>query len=217
MAMTGSDLAEAIRSEMGFSLPVSGALVCWGDGVVDEIQNGLVNNSAGTITGDCPPGGGALSNGAGNSGVVSNIDATAMASAIRTCNTEYTFISTELQEFCEEIRDHIQTSGIVIFASGDITGTCGNTIISPGILSSGKGINGKITNLEGNTLATNIHNRVYPSLTGPTSLLIDFCTALINYVEGNAEVLYASGSVEGDCPAGGGALLNGKGTNGIIL
>ena len=211
--MVASAMADAIRSGMGFPLPVSTQLQGWAAGVIAAIQAGQVNNAAGTITGTCPPGG-PLTLGTGANGVISGISASSMASQV-VSGAGYPFTSSELSTFCTQIVQHIETSGVVVFTSGNVTGVCTNSIVSSGSLTAGTGMNGQITSLSGSTLASLIHSAVgYPgSVSGP---LTQFCTAMVDYIMDNAVVSYTSGNVTGSCPAGGGALSGGTGINGTI-
>jgi hypothetical protein len=120
--------------------------------------------------------------------------------------------TTELSAFCAQIALHVMTSGLVSFASGDITGTCTNTPLSPGPLAGGAGANGKISGLSGSTLATLVQAAVgYPNVSAP---LTAFCTAICNYIMANAVVSYTT--VTGLCPTGGGPLSLGTGIGGTV-
>jgi hypothetical protein len=211
--MVGANLADSIRSTMGFPTPVSTQLTGWGTAIVNELTgHGLVNNASGTITGTCPPSS-PLSSGAGTGGLISGLSGSRLASAVATA-AGYGSVSSELSAFGAQIVAHIQTSGIVTFTSGEITGTCTNTPISPGPLADGAGSGGKISGLSGSMLATLIQGAAgYPSV---SAQLTNFCTAIVNYIMTNASVTYASGDVEGVCPTGGGSLSAGTGVNGTI-
>lgn len=212
--MVPSAMADAIRSAMGFPLPVSAELTGWATGVIGEITGfGKVNNAAGTITGTCAPGS-PLSSGAGAGGLISALSGSRMATAVEG-DAGYPSVSSELTAFCAQIVLHIQTAGIVSFTSGGITGTCTDTPLSPGPLVGGAGSGGKISGLSGSVLAAAIHGAVgYPG--SVSAQLTNFCTAIVNYIQSNAEVSYASGTVTGVCPTGGGSLSGGAGANGTI-
>lgn len=218
MPLVGSDLANQIRGDMGFPTPTSSQLIGWGGAVVQHIQTGIVEHASGDVTGTVPASGGPLSNGAATNGVISGLSGSGLASLV-SAQAGYPGVSPQLQSYCEEIVNHIQNVGLVEFDPGNITGICTNTITPggpvPGTLTAGAGIDGVITSLNGPQLADNIHSAVgYPgSTSGP---LIQFCTALTTYIMDNAQVEYASGSVTGTCPAGGGSLQNGAGLGGII-
>lgn len=215
MAMTGAGMAEAIRVAMGFPLPVSSQLTGWGNGVVGHIQSDAeVSHSSGDVTGTCPPSGGPLTGGAADNGAISGMTPGDMATEVMT-EAGYPSVSSELTAFCEEIVDHIETFGVVEFGSGDITGTCTNTPVSPGSLAAGEGSSGFIKDLDGDTLADSIHTAAgYPGVT--STPLKNFCNAIVDYIMDNAEVTYSSGDVTGTCPAGGGPLTAGAASNGAI-
>lgn len=211
MALVASDLAEKIRSDMGYPSPASGQLEGWADGVITEIKNAVVNHSL--VTGTCPPTGGPLQSGTADNGVITGIDSTAMASNIKDA-AGYPSISGKLQTFCDEIANHIMT-GFVKFDSGGITGTCTNTISTPGALAGGAGNSGYIYGLSGSTLASNIHSASgYPG--SVSDKLTQFCTAFTDYIMNNSDVQYSSGTVNGVCPSGGGPLSGGTALGGTI-
>ncbi|NIT99515.1 MAG: hypothetical protein GWN01_00780 [Nitrosopumilaceae archaeon] len=212
MSLTGSDLADSIRIDMNFPTPTSTQLIGWGKGVVQHIQTGQVDHAL--VTGDTAPGA-PLANGAAIGGIISGLDGASMASLVQT-EAGYPNVSSELSAFCQEIVNHIQSSGLVNFDPGQITGQCTSTPLSPGPLTNGAGTGGIITGLDGNTLAGAIHGSAgYPGSTSPE--LVTFCTAIVNYVMDNAEIEYTPGSVVGTCPAGGGPLQGGAATGGTIL
>lgn len=213
-------LAERIRSEMGFPTPVSAQLLGWATGVIGEITaNAKVNNAPGTITGTVPPAGGALISGAGMMGLISAMVGSSMATKV-VAAVPYPFVSTQLTKFCVEIVSHIQTLGTVNFDAGNITGICTNAILPPAILvpgslTNGAGAMGYIIGLNGPVLAAAIHASVgYPG--SVSTRLTQFCTAITGYIMDNAVVTYASGTVTGTCPGGGGSLGSGAGSNGTI-
>jgi hypothetical protein len=213
--MVPSAMADSIRSSMGFPTPVSAQLTGWATGIIGELTgHGLVNNATGTITGTCAPGS-PLSSGAGAGGLISGLSGSRMATSVEG-SAGYPSVSSELSAFCAQIVLHIQTAGIVTFTSGGITGTCTDTPLSPGPLVGGAGSGGKISGLSGSVLASAIHGAAgYPgSVSTP---LTNFCTAIVNYIMANASVSYASGSVTGLCPTGGGSLSAGTGVNGTMV
>lgn len=209
--MVGTDLAEAIRVAMGFPTPVSAQLIGWSNAVVQHVQTGIVNNTSGTVTGDAPPSGGSLSNGAADNGMISGLNGPTLANLVATM-AGYGYVTSQLTIFCNEIVSHIMTLGRVEFASGDIQGSCSNTLLSPGVLT-GTGADGFIKSLNGPVLAQAIHDAIgYPG--SLSARLTQFCTAIVNYIMDNAVVAYAS--VTGVCPAGGGAITAGTASGGTI-
>lgn len=213
MAMTGSGLADFIRSSMGFPTPVSDQLTGWGTGVVTHIQTaGLVNNAPGTIVGITAPGA-PLSAGAGIGGLITGLVGPALATSI--CSNSggtYPSPTSQLSAFCAQITLHIMAFGIVSFAPGDITGTCTNTPLTPGPLAGGAGANGKISGLSGSALAALVAPAIGQA--SASSELTAFCTAICDYIMNNAVVSYST--VVGVCPPGGGPLAAGAGIGGTI-
>lgn len=215
MTLNNDDLALKIHNDMGFTGAVSNQLKGWAKAVIDElINNGMVNNASGTITGTCPSSGGPLQNGTSSNGIISGLNATNLASAIVN-NAGYGYLTPQVTDFSTEIVNHLM-SGLVAFSSGNITGTCTNTLTNPGTLINGTGSNGTISGLNGTTLATAIHNMVFSMHAGPTPKLIQFCTAFTDYIMTNAIITYSSGNVTGSCSSGGGPLSGGMGVNGTI-
>lgn len=210
------DLAQAIATAQSRGT-VSPELVGWATGVIQEITtNAKVSNASGTITGTVPAAGGSLTNGAGTNGMIASMIASSMAHFVVTATARYAPGATpRLTNFCKAIVDHIQNDGRVTFTSGNITGNCTNSISTPGILASGAGIQGKISALNGTTLANLVAtDDPYPS-TSPE--LIQFCTAVTTYIMANADVTYAAGNVTGTAPAAGGTLNSGAASGGTIL
>lgn len=212
--MTGSALASAIQSAMGFPDPLSAQLSGWGSGVVAEIQaNALVAFASGNVVGICPSSGGALTAGAASGGVISGISGASMAPRVATA-ANYGSVDATLTTYCDQIASHIMTSGRVSFSSGSITGTCTNTSSNPGSLTTGAGSSGTISGLDGTTLANLISAAMGYGST--SSDLTNFCKGICDYIQGNAVVSLSSGNVTGTCPAGGGALLDGSASSGTI-
>lgn len=214
MAMTGFGLAERIRSDMGYPAPVSKQLIGWGTGVVEHIQKAaIVNHLPGTITG-VTAAGSSLAAGAGlPAGIISAMSGSEMAELV-VRYAGYGSVSEQLRCFCGEIVRHIETQGKVKFDSGNITGQCTSTLLSPGPLV-GAGNSGDVVFLSGVILANNVHSHCgYPG--SVSQLLIKFCTAVTNYIMENADVSYKNGQVTGVCPPSAGPLAAGTGINGKI-
>lgn len=211
--LVANDLATAIRTGMGFPTPNSAQLVGWSSGVISHlISAGIVNFAPGTITGSTSPGG-SLSSGAGSGGIVSGLSGSAMAPLVAS-GAGYPGVSSILQIYCNQIAIHIMT-GLVTFDPGNVTGSCTSTPLSPGPLVSGAATNGKLNGLSGPTLANLIHSAVgYPGST--SSKLIQFCTAICNYLMANASVTFLTGTVTGVCPPGGGPLSAGAASGGMF-
>lgn len=213
--MVGTDLGEAIRSAMGLPLPLSSQLIGWGNAVVSHIDtSAIVTNDPGTVTGIAPPNGGDLIDGAADDGRISGLSGSVLASLVAT-DAGYGFVSGRLLIFCTEIVNHIQNLGRVQFAIGNIIGNCSNTVASPGVLT-GSGHDGFVKLLDGTVLANAIHAAEgYPGST--STRLIEFCTGLVNYIMSHAVASYANGNVTAVCPADGGPITDGAGSNGTIV
>jgi len=169
MAMVAADMAEAIRIAMGFPSPASTELIGWSTGVINEIvAAALSQHASGTITGTAPSTGGALTAGTAVSGTVTGMTGASMASRVDIA-VGYGSVTTELDAFCDEIVAHINDDGVIAFASGQIIGTCTNTVVSPGPLTGGAGTLGTISGLDGDTLADNVHTAIgFPGGTSTT-------------------------------------------------
>lgn len=176
-------------------------------GIVAALKAAVFSNLPGTITGVTAPGS-PLTAGAGSGGIMVITPAPAIAKmgvglppqAVPNASKETTALI-----------QYIGT-GLVAFASGNITGTCTNSPTSPGPLTAGAGSNGTITGLTGSACATFVASALGSS--GPES--IKHYTAIIDYILANAVAAYASGSVVGVCPSGGGPLTAGAGTGGTF-
>lgn len=213
MPMVPADLADLIRSDMGFPIPVSRQLKAWATGVITHLQtSGLTSNIPGTVLGIAPPSPGPLTLGTAIDGTISGLIGNTMASLIVSEDTlDYPFATPELNNMCSGICQHIIAQGIVSFAIGTINGACTNTPITPGVFL-GVGIDGTISGLSGPTMATLVASLVgYPFVSMP---LIKMCTAIANYIMANATVSYSV--VTGVCSIGGGPLLAGTATGGKI-
>ena len=197
---------------MGFPSPNSTQLVGWGSGVVSHIQAAaLVSFAPGNVTGTCLPTPGPLTAGAATSGVIAGLSGPAMASLVQAA-AGYPSVSAELTAFCTEIANHVMSAGTVDFSTGTVNGACTNTPITPGTFT-GTGVGGTISGMSGSTLADNVHAAAgYPGSTSPE--LVDFCTAIVTYIEANATV--AGGVMSGVAPAGGGSITAGTGAGGTI-
>lgn len=211
--MTGNGMADSIRTSMGFPTPLSAQLIGWGTAIVEHLQTaGLVNNAPGTVTGTCAPVPGPLLNGAAAGGLIAGLSGSTLANLVKTY-AGYPSITSQLQGLCDAIVSHVQTMGIVSFASGNITGVCTNTPLSPGTVT-GEGSGGTIAGLSGSVLASSAQGMAgFPSVTPE---LIAFCSGIVNYIMSDASVSYATGTVTGVAPAGGGPMTAGTGVGGTI-
>lgn len=211
--MVGDDLADRIRSDMGFPLPLSHQLRGWGRAIVEHVQtDGLVDHPPGTVTGTAPNNGGPLQNGAADNGIIHGLDGPTLADLVADY-AGYGYVTNRLLILCTEIVEHIMNFGRVEFAVGNIVGNCSNTTVLAGTLT-GTGHDGFIKLLNGPVLAQDVHDAEgYPDPV--RTRLIQFCTAIVNYIMENAVVTHTS--VTATCPANGGAIIDGTALNGTIL
>jgi len=106
---------------------------------------------------------------------------------------------------------YISGAAKINFASGNITGDCSSTAEAPGPLLNGAGNSGTIDGLQGSDWA----KAVIPPAADP-ALSEKIYKAIVKYINENAEVEYASGSVTGICPPAAGSLISGLALNGAI-
>lgn len=107
---------------------------------------------------------------------------------------------------------YIQSASQLIFGVGDIQGinTAGS---NPGPLANGRGSGGKITSLQASDWAS----RITTPFSGDPVLTKRVYQVIIDYLRENAELIYASGSVNGTFPAPGTSIQGGTGTGGLII
>jgi hypothetical protein len=170
-------------------------------GIVAALQAGTVSNPPNTIVGTTVSGA-PLVAGAGTGGVMVVTPGPMLAQTLPAFAT-----SPGISKENVGIISYIST-GLVVFQPGSIVGNCTNTPTSPGPLVAGAGTGGMITGLSGAAAAAAV------GATGP--MAIGFYTALCNYIMANASVSYATGTITGTCPPGGGPLANGTGAGGTI-
>lgn len=163
MAVNPNQLADEVRSAMGYPAPTSDQLVGWATGVLDELtQNG-------TATSRNIPGPHTISGMTG---------ASMAAKIVAASNGTYGFISTELEAYCGAIASHIQSSGQVFYTAPIPT--------NPPPPSESYFLNGTITGLDGPTLASLVASAVgYPFV---SALLLAKCTAITSHIMSDAEV-----------------------------
>lgn len=191
----------------GAPLPVSTESQTYAAGVIAALKSAIVSNLPGTINGITAPGS-PLSAGSGIGGLIVMTPAPMIAVTTGGFNP---LSGPDLLKENTAIVTYIAT-GLVTFAPGNITGQCTSSPTSPGPLANGAGTGGKITALTG----AGAFAAVFAALgfLGPDAL--NHYTILINYILDKAEVTYASGSVTGVCPPGGGPLGGGAATGGTI-
>lgn len=193
----------------GYGKPtsVSTETQSYASGIIAALKAAVVSNAPGTISGVCAPGS-PLSGGFGVGGLI------VMTPAPMIAKTTGGFPGLSQPLLSKEnvaIVTYLAT-GLVSFAAGNITGQCTNTAESPGPLTNGAGSGGKIIGITGAAAMAAVIAAT--GFNGPD--MIKHYTALVDYIKDKAEVTYASGSVVGVCPSGGGPLGAGAGTGGTI-
>lgn len=213
MALDSQELARKLHDALaqktdgkGQPTPISDQTLSYAKGIVAALKAAVVSNAPGTITGVTAPGS-PLSGGTGSAGVMVLTPGPMEAETLQGVPPQ------ALPNIAKEnvaIISYIST-GLVTFST--ITGTCTSSSTSPGPLAAGAGANGTITGLTG-AGATGAVSAALGSVTGPD--MIKHYTALINYILANATATYASGSITGVCPPGGGPLAAGAGAGGTV-
>jgi len=210
MVMVAAALANALKNGLGFAAqPTSSETTGLATSIISHLSSGTVSHAS--VTGTAPPSGGPLTLGAAAGGTISGLSGSSLATLMKN-NMGKPSVTPELQGMANGIANHLST-GLVTFLVGSIIGTCANTPVNPGPLA-GSGLGGTISGLSGSTMATAMASAM--GKPGTTPELIDFCTAIVNYVQTNASVTYATGAVTGVCSAGGGPVVA-AGAGGTIL
>lgn len=210
--LVAADLAAELKDGIG-QMTTSGQISGFATAIVEHWQTAaIITNPPGTITGTTAPGS-PLAAGVGTGGIISGMTGAVLAALIAGYGG-YPGVTAQLQGFADAMVTHFLT-GIVVFAPGQITGTCTNTPVSPGPLAAGAGTGGMVTMLSGPALATLLATGIGQG--APTAQITGFATKLVTYIMTNAEAVYAPGSVTGTCPAGGGPLAAGAGIGGTVL
>ncbi len=216
MAMVPATMATLMRDGIGQVLPVTTELTGWATGIITHITTAaLVSHTSGTVTGTAPPSGGPLISGTATGGIISGMSGATMAGLVVSSGGA-PFLTAQISTICGEIVTHIQTLGLVNFASGGITGTCTNTVLNPGILSGGTGSGGLVSGLSGSVLAAAIVSADPVSFPSVSSQLDGFCSGIVDHITAAAIVTYAPGLVTGICSVGGGPLISGAASGGLI-
>jgi hypothetical protein len=209
MAMDGTQLAEDIKTAIGQSAQLTSDInKNMAKDIVDHIMTGIVSHSPGTVTGTAPSSGGPLTDGAATAGAIVLVAADLTARFVATFGVS----TPEIIGMATAISTHVMT-GLVEFSSGTITGTCGNTVTSPGPLV-GEGSGGEVKGLDGSALAILMASSMGKSET--TLELEAMCKAIVDHIMDNAEVSYLTGAITGTCSAGGGPIAAGAGVGGSI-
>lgn len=211
MAMVSTDLADKIKTGLGFSDPTSDETKGLAKAIVDELKQASVSHAPGTVLGTAPPSGGPLILGSASGGLVVGMTPATLAAKMQS-EMGKPSIAPDLLGMATAISTYFIT-GLVDFSPGSITGTCSNTPLNPGVLV-GEGSTGRITGLVGSALATLMASSM--GKPGATPELNAMCTEIVDYVMSNAEITYMTGSISATCSAGGGPIIAGTGVGGTI-
>jgi hypothetical protein len=207
MTLNASTLADNIKNALGFSAYSTSAQNSGlASAIVAHLMTGVVTFLPGTVTGVAAPSPGPLSNGAASGGTILLVPSALEAALVAVFGTS----TPQILGMADAISIHFMT-GMVSFATGNITGVCTNTPLSPGTFT-GVGANGTISGLSGSTLATQMATGI--SQAAPTPQLTAMCNAIVSHVQGNAVVTLPL--VVGVTSAGGGPLAAGAATGGLI-
>ena len=161
MAMDGLQLADEIAAAMGYS-PTSAQLQGFGKGIVEEVKNG-------TATFGTTPSG----------HTISGIVFSSMANLIKTYGG-FPSVSAELLALCDGVSSNIMDNAIVTY----IGPPPNPPIIEP---EDAWFLGGTISGLDGSSMANDVKDAVgFPSV---STLLLAKCTAIVDHIMNNAEVV----------------------------
>lgn len=210
MAMDASALADEIMAGLGSSDPATTQVTNMAKDIVDHVKTAVASYASGSVTGDAPSSGGPLVNGAGANGMILLV----ASDLVGRFSASFGQSTSEISGMATAISAHIIT-GTFSHSSGNITGVCTNTTSNPGILTAGTAIMGEISGLSGSAMASAIASGI--SQAGSTPELDGLANAIVDHIEGNAEVSFASGGITAVCGTGGGPITLGTGVGGTIL
>lgn len=208
MSLSADELAKAMWATMGPQndaegnpLEIPKQIVNRAKGIVEAFK--LTTVSHALVTANGLPGA-PITNGAANGGVLAGLTAGPV-------NARMGDIPAGMKQSNAALMTYLAT-GTVTFDSGSITGTCSATPTSPGPLVAGAGNGGYLVGLTGSACVSALKGQGLKL--GPDSE--DFYGAIVDYLLENLEVTYAPGSVVGTFPSGGGALIGGLASGGVI-
>lgn len=214
MTLDASELATKILNDSlgsptdkdGKPIPATTAMQEYAAGFIAAIKAGTFSNLPGTIVG-VTAAGGPLSAGAGLGGILVATPAPWIA---KTANG-FSPVGPDLAKEHAAVITYVMTN-FITFAPGKITGTTTNTPVAPGILNNGAGTDGKFLTVNGAACMAAVIAAGVAS--GP--MMVKHYTVLMSYLMEKGVGAYASGSVVGIAPAGGGPLTAGAGTGGTF-
>lgn len=201
MALSSGDLSQKIHDAMGEKDSPAAPLKGLAEGIITEIKKGILTHA---LVSGVTAAGAPLEQGTALAGVISGIIGATMATKAAT-EMGHDAATGKLNGLCGAVSKHIMTVGKANFESGNITGECTSTAVSPGPLANGQGTDGKIILLVAAVVAKDIADALGESSVSPK--LLDFCTGLVNGIMDDAELSYASGEVLGACPPASGPLV----------
>lgn len=211
MALVAAALAEQIKIALNQAAqPTSAETIGMAEAIIEEItSNGMVTIPPGMVSGVAPPTGGPLQNGAASNGLIIGTSGSSLAGKLKDKMGKPS-VTSQLQNMGTAISDCIN-AGAVSFSTGNVTGTCTNTLLSPGAFT-GAGTGGLISGLDDGKLADDLATS-YGSKSPEVEAL---ALAITSYVMTNGAVTFAMGGMTGTASAGGGPLALGAGLGGTI-
>lgn len=229
MALIVDDLAQELwdsLSNKGGATELSDESKAYAEGFITAVQGGIVTLPLVTGTADAP---GAFT-GAAAGGIITNVISATMTNIIIAAGQFAAQPVAQANLTIENgvVCNYIMT-GLVNFAMGKVTGTSTAVYVPPpgssipGILQNGEATDGVIVGYSGPALKS----LVWSALQGQSGMgmlegpdMINFYTALCDYTLTNAEVVFASGTINGtfagSAPTGD-PIIGGVGVGGSIL
>jgi hypothetical protein len=194
-----------VLDDKGLPVPPTDAVKAYAAGFIAMLETAIVAHLPGTAVGSAPPGGD-LTSGAAEGGKMTLMASPVMAQKASAGNP---VVAAQMVIESAAIASYLIASGLVSFLPGSITGQSTETPApAPGPLVNGEGMVGKISGLDGATLA----NLAVPPFTGPGK--IPHYTALVGHLMTLGEVTYAANTVLGTMT--GGALTVGAAAGGLV-
>lgn len=215
MAMDAKELASKILNDSlgsptdkdGKPISVTKEMQEYAAGFIAAMKAGTFLNAPGTIVG-VTSAGSPLSAGLGLNGIFATTPAPWIAKTAK----GFSPVGPDLAKEHAAVIAYVMTN-FITFAPGKITGTTTNTAESPGILNAGAGSDGKFLTVNGALCM----GAVIAAGVGSGPMMIKHYAVMMQYVLEKAVGTYASGSVVGVAPSGGGPLIAGAGAGGTIV